>query len=261
MDDINVSDQQGINPADSSQNDISDDGSYSNYLEQIKERAFLGVPIETLFEDITTQFEDYINLENSTNLVDVFYNQLDLSYDKVINDASEIYPNEIKEYLDSIHQRFVDMMRNLFKSRLTIAITDLEGEMINREDLEYIIRRLYEFFIIGAKTNFKVVIAKDISSNIDSLKGEEEEYFKTLQGLIDNYSPLITTITPTQFLQYRGDQEIFDLFENGRVTGNFLRKYSPKIYQNEEYVVDLINYITMTDRFKKSMEDSLEGIS
>ena len=258
MDDINVNNQQETDPVDSSLNDIS--GQSTDYSQLIKERAFLGVPPEVIFEDITKQFEDYINLESQHNLVDVFYNQLSLSYDRLNNDDSETHPEEVKEALDSIYQRFIDLMRDLFQTRLTIAITDLEGEMIDKEDLEFIIRRLYEFFILGARINFKVVISKDISKDIESLKGTEEEYFKHLQSLIDNYSPLLSTITPTQFLQYREDPDIFDLFENGRVTGNFLRKYSPKLYQNEAYVVEVINHITMVDRFRKSIQDSQEEI-
>ena len=58
------------------------------------------------------------------------------------------------------------------------------------------------------------------------------------------YTPLLT-MTPTEFLKYRGDDDITDLFENGVVSGNFLIKYSPKLYANDEFQVELINHIVM----------------
>ena len=56
-----------------------------------------------------------------------------------------------------------------------------------------------------------------------------------------------------EFLKYRGDQEIIQFFENGKVVGNFLRKYTPKLYQNEEFEVELINYITMVQQSKEEV--------
>ena len=235
----------------------SDDQSYVNIKDLIRERAFMCArPPETLFEEIEKQFEDYINMEVEVNLVDYFYSSLARSYDRVNSDDSEEYPNEIREVLDSIHQEFIDLMQRLFADRLTIGISDLEAEVIKRDDLEFIIRRLYEFFILGARLNFKTVISKHISSKLENFTGDESAYFIEIQKLIEDYSPLISTMTPSQFLLYREDKEIIDLFENSQITGNFLRKYSPKLYQNEEFTVELINHITMIDRFRKAMEDS-----
>ena len=252
MDEIKKPLQQGVDPP------VEDSINPSlSFTDIIKERAFIGdTPVETIYESIQKQFEDYINMEDNTNYVDVFYKQLMLSYDKVNNDDSEEHPTEIREVLNVIHQEFTDFMQELFSTRLTITIPELEGESILSEDLEFIIRRLYEFFILGARNNFKSVIATDVRSAIENIGDNDDEYFKKLQELMDRYSPLLTTMTPTTFLKYRGDQEVYDLFENGMVAGNFLRKYSPKLYQNDEFLVDLTNYITMIHQFKKDLVDS-----
>ena len=252
MDENTKVDQQGNFPVDSSINDQPTD-----FMELIRERAFLGdTPFDSICEGIRKQFENYINMEDQTNYVDIFYQQLALSYDVVNNDESEEHPNEIRDVLDSFYQAFMDIMQSLFSTRLTITIPDLEAESIDREDLEFIIRRLYEFFILGAKNNFKVVIATDINPKLKDIGDDDNEYFRRLNELMENYSPLILTITPMDFIRYRGDQEIYDLFDNNRVVGNFLRKYSPKLYQNEDFRVELINYITMVAHFKQDIIDN-----
>ena len=131
----------------------------------------------------------------------------------------------------------------------------LESESLDYDDLEFIIRRLYEFFILGAKNNFKVVIATDINARFKDVTEDDNAYFKQLQELMLLYSPLLTSIKPTEFLKIRGDMEIAELFDNGQVVGNFLRKYSPKFYQNEEFQVEVINYVTMTGQLGKELAD------
>lgn len=221
-----------------------------SFMDLIKERAFIGeIPSEPIFEGIRAQFEDYINMEDKTNYVDVFYNQLARSYDRVKNDDSEEHPVEINEALELLHQRFIDLMQELFQVRLTISIVDLEAGIINREDLEFINRRLYEFFILDAKHNFKTAISKDVVSQIANIGDNDDEFFQRVQELMEGYNPIISTMTPTQFLQYRGEEEVYNLFANGRVNGNFLRKYTPKLYQNDELAVEIVNHITMIHQF------------
>jgi hypothetical protein len=230
-------------------NDSADNTAVS-FSELIRERAFLGeVPSEPIFDGIRRQFEDYINLEDQTNYVDVFYTQLALSYDRVNSDDSEEYPNEIREALDKLHQQFVDLMQEQLQMRLTLGLFDLESGVVHREDLEFILRRLYEFFILGAKHNFKTVIAADVLRNIGEVT--EDDFIPQIGELMEAYNPLIGSIDPMEFLQLRGDEEIFELFDNGRVNGNFLRKYTPKLYQNDEFTVEIINHITMLYRFKE----------
>ena len=52
-----------------------------------------------------------------------------------------------------------------------------------------------------------------------------------------------------EFLRYIDDNEVFELFNSNKVNGNFLRKYSPKLYQNEDLKVEIINEITLQNVF------------
>jgi hypothetical protein len=221
----------------------------ASYVETIRDNAFIGnIPFDAIIDGIQSQFDNYINIEDKTNYVDIFYDQLNASYSAANNDT-ETFQDDINSVLDDIHQKFIDVITNLFKVRLTLSITDIESESYDKNDIEFIIRRLYEFFILGARTNFKVAIANDVKMRIGTIT-DPKEYFITLRNMMINYSPLITTFGPMEFLKYRGDQEIIQFFETGKVTGNFLRKYSPKLYQNEEFEVELINYITMVQQVK-----------
>lgn len=219
----------------------------------VKENAFIGdIPLDVIMEGIETQFDDYINLEDKSNYVDIFYDQLHASYEAA--DDSETFKEDIIKTLDDIQQKFIDKMIDLFNVRLTLTIADVESESVDLDDLEFIIRRLYEFFILDARNNFKVAIAYDARMKIGRQIPDHREYMRTINNLMtNNYSPLITTFGPMEFLKYRGDQEMIQLFETGKVVGNFLRKYSPKFYKNEEFEVEVINYITMIQQIKEEV--------
>lgn len=236
---------QGDLPDDIPVNELS---SVIQYDDIIQDSAYLGTyPINIILEGMEKQFEDYINIEDQTNYVDIFYNQLHLSYNTINDDDGEEHPIELKESLNRIYNEFINKISNLFSDRLLISIIPIEEDNINDPDLEFIIRRLYEFFILDAKNNFKVVIATDIIKKLDPNK---DNYLDQIQNLLEEYNPLILSITPVDFIKYRGDQEICNLFENGSFNGNFLRKYSPKLYKNDEFRNEIINYITMVHHFK-----------
>jgi hypothetical protein len=253
MADVKNKNQQGNTPVDDPVNEAPPSVEYTQLIEQ---HAFLGTyPFDVIMEGIQKQFEDYINMDDPVNYVDIFYNQLHASHNKVQQDDGEEHPNEIKEVLDRIYLKFVGTINNLFNQRIAIGITPIEEESLYSPDLEFIIRRLYEFFILNAKTNFKVVIASNMLPSLNNIGDDDNQFFKTVQELIDEYNPLISSVPPMKFLQYRGDQDICDLFENGIVTGNFLRKYTPKLYQNEDFQVEIVNYITMIHQFKGDMSN------
>lgn len=225
-----------------------------DYSELIAESAFLGdYPLATILEGIETQFSDYINMEDRSNYVDIFYDQLHYSYEEAHKDLE--HPQELKEALDKILDTFIDKINQLFNKRLTISINGIEGEDIDEDELEFILRRLYEFFILGARNNFKVVISSDVNYKTANIKVEDDDvaFFNKIDELLSHYSPLILEIGPMEFLKYRGDQEIYELFASGKVNGNFLRKYTPKLYQNEEFRVELINHIILTKEVKEEL--------
>jgi hypothetical protein len=218
----------------------------------IKEQAFIGqVPKDVIFNGIHEQFQNYIGTTDEENYVDIFYNQLAISYKAASEDID--YSSELKEILDDLYLSFLGMMKELFQQYLTISIKDLENEIIS-EELEYSVRRTYEYFILGARDNFKVVISRAVEKELDI---DNPEYMNELYELLqENYSSLLKTITPTQFLEYRGEKEMISLFDDGIINGNFLRKYSPKLYRNTDFYALLVNHITMVARFNKSAIDS-----
>lgn len=233
-----------------------------DFSEMLGDTIFLGeFPFDAITEGIEEQFEDYINLEDKNNYMDIFYNQLYSSYEAVRADDSEEHPTEIIEALDKIHEDFIDKVVELFDKRLTIHFPSIEAATAgSSNDTEFILRRTYEFFILGAKDNFKTVITADIIPRVKDIVNDNE-YFRTVNELMEMYSPLITNIQPEQFLKYRNDIEMIELFENNQISGNFLRKYSPKFYQNDDFMVEVINHITMIQQFKMDLLESTESFN
>jgi hypothetical protein len=180
---------------------------------------------------------------------------LNNSYSRLAEDDSEEHPQEIKELLDNHYSQFIELIKSLFEKRLLITIQSIELEE-NDENLEFTIKRLYEFFILNAKRNFKSVISLDIMSNLKPVYDNDDEFFGDINHMMDNYSPLVTAITPQKFMEYCGDKEISNLFESNQAVGNFLRKYTPKLYQNDDFLVEIINRITMLHQFKQDIIDN-----
>lgn len=244
--------------ANNNQEDINnplDDQSFSDtlidYSEMIAESAFVGeYPFNTIKESIENQFNDYIDMDDRINYVDIFYEQLNNSYEIVRNDDGEEHPMEIIEALDKIKSSFIEMILELFDMRLMIHI-QIE-DLTSDDEIEFVIRRLYEFFILGARENFKTVISKDILAKVGNIESDKE-YFKAIKDSLWNYSPLIICMGADRFLQLRGDNEIQYIFNENKATGNFLRKYSPKFYDNEEFEVEIINHITLLNQFKEEI--------
>lgn len=233
-----------------------------DYSEMISDTAFKGdFPFDVIIEGIEKQFEDYINMEDKNNYLDIFYTQLHKSYEEIRVNEGEEHPVEITDALDEFHQRFVDKMVELFDQRLTLHFPSIASEAsISDNDVEFVLRRSYEFFILGARDNFKTVISADVVPRARDIT-DDREYFRTVNQLMEMYTPLITNITPIDFLRYRNDLEMIELFENNQIVGNFLRKYTPKLYQNDEYMVEIINHITMIQQFKMDLLESTESFN
>lgn len=224
-----------------------------DYSDLIETDCFLGeVPFDTIIECIENQFDDYINNDDSTNYVDIFYTQLENSRRTVESDDNEVHIQEIKEALDKIEDKFNSFMQKEFTERLTLSITVLEDEDPTNDDVEFIFRKLYEFFILNAKKNFRDIIEKDMIKRLPQGL-DDKTFFREIEKLMILYSPLITSIKPDEFIKLREDPDLQELFDNGEVSGNFLRKYSPKFYQNDEFKVEVINYVTMCAQFGRDI--------
>ena len=219
-----------------------------------EEDVFLGkYPLDVILESIENQFNDYINNDDKVDYVDIFYDQYDNSKKELTLDGNEHMISEKLEILEDMKERFVSKMYNLFDLRLAISIIGVDDETTEEDEIELTIRKLYEFFILNAQNNFKLVF-RHICENAGNIT-DDDQFFREVNRLIDEQSPLLK-ISSDDFFKYCNEDEIIELYKNSMITGNFLTKYSPKLYKNEEFRVELISYITMVQQFK---EDILNG--
>ena len=84
---------------------------------------------------------------------------------------------------------------------------------------------------------------------------DDKEYFNTIREMLKEYSPLIIAMGPMEFIRYNKNDIVRELFDNGRVSGNFLRKYSPKLYDNEDLEVEIINQVTIAQGIRRDLTD------
>ena len=235
------------------QNSMSD--APLDYTEIIEKDAFKGdMPFDVIKECILNQFQNYIHLDDTTNYVEIFYNQLHQSYE-AMEDEEEIHKEEIREVLNDILSQFYAFMHKEFESRLTLTLMDIENEEVNQDDIEYAITAAYNYFILNARNNFLNVIYKDIKQKIRTVIADDKEYFRIVRDMLSEYSPFVLAVGPMEFIRLSPDEDIINLFQSGRLSGNFLRKYSPKLYDNEDLEVEIINRITMAQEIRRDLID------
>ena len=228
-----------------------------DYTEMMKYSVFQGdYPFETIIEGIKFQFSNYIGSEDQTNYVNAFYTQYHLSMKLIEDDDSEDHPVEKKQILNDMLDSFENTICKLFETKLAITVMDKDDMLDNNTDIEQTLQVAYEFFILNAKNNFKRVISRDINAKIKTVMEDDNTFYDTIRSMLEYYSPIITVIGPDEFLRYCEDQNIIDQFENNKLTGNFLKKYSPRLYQFEEFEVDIINQIVLMQEFQ---EDQIDG--
>jgi len=211
------------------------------------ERCFVGeVPFKTILESLEMQFNDYINLEDKTNYVDIFYNQLENSY-KYVEEDLDMDMDEYNDIFNQIRQEFYDFIYNQFQQRLTLTITGLESEAYDQDRIDYIIRKIYKYFILDGRKNFFNLITNDISNKINTVRLSDDDFQELVESLLTQYSPIVKSIGPLEFLRNTNGEEIAELLENNEISGNFLRKYTCKLYKNKDFEVDIINEIILRE--------------
>lgn len=248
---------------DDPQDDI-DGGSASDdpidYSHLIANEAFIGeTPYDAIKEGIANQFSNYVATEDRTNYVDTFYLELKESYE-ALDDDEEFHIEEKQEVLDKISSEFIQFMYDKFRQRLSLSLMDIENEEQDQDAIEYSIKTLYEFFIINARKNFLNAIYRDIKKKIPSLIEDDKQYFDTVHQMLLSYSPVIIAMGPMEFIascKFEDDDElpsdVINLFNTGRVNGNFLRKYSPKLYENDDLEIDIINHVTLAQQLRRDL--------
>ena len=242
-------------PREDGLNNRSDGEENVDYTELIQSEAFIGeYPLTSILEGITAQFEDYIGTEDTTNYVDTFYTQLRNSRQVIIDDPGEEHPTEYMDVLRNIEEKFLSHVETLFSTRLAVSFTDVSEIDLNPEDEQYIITELYQFFILDARKNFKTVITKDLLPTLRRTQ-DDRAFYQDLEVRLHNYSPLVIAVGPMEFLTLAGADKVHGLFESGRVVGNFLKKYSPKLYAHSDYDSDLKSHIVLTLEMKQEVTD------
>lgn len=226
---------------------------FTDYVDLRTQNLFVGVyPLDTIYDGIEGQFQDYMNIEDSTNYVDIFYVQLANSITAVKDDENEIHKEGLLNKLDDIKEEFVYKVKELFETRLTISILAEDDESTPEVDeQEIVIRKMYEFFILNARKNFYQAITLHMIGNNNFPEMSDNEFINTIEMKLSEYSPFVTCMTPTSFLNLCNDTDIKEYYEEGKVSGNFLRKYSPKFYQNEDLKVEIITAIMALDEQQK----------
>lgn len=223
--------------------------------ELVTSNAFVGqIPFDVLIDGIDNQFSDYIGLTDKTNYVEIFYRQLDDSLDAA-DDEYEEHPEEIKEFLSDLSMKFINHMTELFETKLALSIPNMDDN-IDEDELRPIIHIVYETFILNAKKNFMTAITRDILSKIDTqlpANYSDDQWYDTIRHMLEGYSPIVVEIEPITFLRYIGNADLLRMYQDGEITGNFLRKYSPRLFQNEEFEIELISNITLTKDVKEDL--------
>ncbi len=212
-----------------------------DYTGYMKDAVLVGeYPFEVILEGLRNQFSNYISTEDTNDYVDIFYNE----YHESIRLAEEQdFPDDIREALDTYLDKFHAHIKSLFYTKLAITIMDLEGEEIDMTSVETSIRELYTFFILNAKSNFMKVISKSSYKEIDP-NLEDRAFYNRIREVLTAYSPIVLAVGPMEFLRYCEADTIYELFDTGRVVGNFLRRYSPRLYQNELFEAEIVAQIT-----------------
>lgn len=216
---------------------------YSDYdLDDVKDR-------------IRDQFSNYISTSDRTNYLNIMFRNFRYSR-MVINQELDEYTPERSIALRNMYDEFIEFLEDIIESKLTISIVNYDTSLLNDEDIEFIYMTIYEFFILEARQNFKTVISNDIRKQIKGYT-DEEDYFNKAQELILYYSPMITTITCEDFLLTLKRDDIKQLYDMGVIAGNFFRKYSPKFYKNDEFLVEVLNQVMTMFNFKIDMNNFL----
>lgn len=226
-----------------------------DYTDLISESVFIGeYPPETIHEGLQDQFENYLSTDDHVNYVDVFFKQYRESIQTIENNPDD-HPEERREVLSTILDEFLILIRDLFSQRLNITIILLDDESNNVDDIEVVLRPLYEFFILNARNNFIKVISADVNGKLPSTPMDNKQFIREVNSLLSVYNPIITTIPVDTFLKICGEEDILNMITTNQWTGNFLKKYSPKLYQNDDLVSDIITNIAIIHEIKEELNN------
>ena len=209
------------------------------------------VPINLLEKSIETQFQDPFEYRKR-DYIQSFLIKYNFS-------KNNMYEEELEE-VEEIYDRFMQFMKDIFESYLSIGFPELDDM---GEDGAYLILQTYRFFIINIKKNFVTLILNYIKEHEDEILDEEVSPSRkdvtamNYKSEIDNDNDVIIISNLGSIINYIFQQEItvdefFELIESNTcleteyvkekfdewlITGNFVDKYIAMIDDN--FMVEL----------------------
>lgn len=211
--------------------------------------------LNAIAESIEDQFNNYSHLEDTINYVDIFYDQLDISKE-ISTFEPEINQSDYFNVLNKVENDFISMMLDLFSTKLNIEIVEVDSDNIDYINMRNYIYIIYTYFIINSISNFTEAITNDYLSHNTELDLDDEKLFSKVYSDLDKiYSPIIT-FGCDKFLDYtiNKSKALKELWDNTLVTGNFLNKYTPRLYRNEDLHSSITTNIIQSYMLKKGIE-------
>lgn len=239
---------------------IYQDQEYLQRMDVAKENAFRGdYPLEDIFEELTNQFSNYIQLDASdrTNYVEIFFKQLKESMDEIIEEDGDLLEDQI-EYLDIVYNYFVDLISTLFQRRLCISLNFLETNPYDSNTYD-MLSILYKFFILDARKNFKTYFTERALIAMKVGNTDQTNLVTAVYNILDDMDhTLIVDGMVEEFIQRVTDKStadtIYGYFEENIISGNFFIRYSPRFYQNTDLLADIADDVITMYQYHKEKE-------
>ena len=137
-----------------------------------------------------------------------------------------------------------------------LTITSIDDDSDDIEEIESVLRPLYEFFVLNVRNNFIKVISADVNGKLPSTPMDNKMFIKEIRSLLTVYNPIITTLTCETFIKICGEEDILEMFNTtNKWSGNFLKKYSPKLYSNDMLTSDIITNVAIIHNMKEELNN------
>ncbi len=234
---------------------------YSSTVEDVIENeTFIGkYSLAVIIEEIAKQFNDYIDIEDTKNYVDIFYTQLNASMYAIKADQFEEHPEEKTEILYKIEMEFIQTLVKLIQDRFTITIMEYESGSYDRLEIKFCIETIYDYFIIHGKENICDNIRMSMLNKLLSkpVMKDSDSIFNEIDLLKSEYDPLIIAIKPDEFI--KNNEDMVNMYESDMACGNFLRKLSAKFYKNEDFWVHVVDDVFTS--YSSAIQDNMIGES
>jgi len=208
-------------------------------------------PINLIQKSIESQFQDPFEYRKR-DYIQSFLIKYHFS-------KENLYEEELEE-VEEIYDKFMEFMKDIFQSYLSIGFPELDDM---GEDGELLILQTYRFFITNIKKNFINLIMSYIREHKEDLLDEEiapkrkDVTTMNFKSEIENEEDVIILSNLSSIIHYILSQDItvdefFELIESNNcleteyvkekfdewlITGNFVRKYIDMI--NDDFYIEL----------------------